>query len=90
MAGRNVPTRNTTYVAPADWLPKPKVRFDALVDHLSRSILGRPSTPALLAACCTATGCEPANLITKAHPMVRWHFLTLLTVFFDAPGWFYR
>lgn len=67
------------------WLPKKALRFDSFVDHLSRLLLGRPSTPRLLRACCQATGCSPEERINKQHALVQWLMPRLLTAVLDTP-----
>ena len=79
------PREGTTYRSAAQWLPKPRVRFDELVDHLSVQILARRSTDRMLKACCEATGLAPGSIITAAHPLVRYTFRRLLTTFLDSP-----
>jgi uncharacterized protein (DUF1800 family) len=85
MSGRWWPSNGITYKSPAAWLPASSIRFDALVDHLSRSILGRSSTALLLQTACEATGLTPGTVITASHALVRWGFPDLLTVFLDGP-----
>ena len=52
------PTKGVHYVAPVDRLPEDRLRFQDLVDHLSRQILHRPAGDRLLKACCNAVGCQ--------------------------------
>jgi hypothetical protein len=85
MAGSWWPKVGISYRSPAGWLPKSAIRFDALVDHMSRSILGRASTSLLLRVACQATGIGPSAVITKDHALVRWMMPRLLTVFLDNP-----
>lgn len=85
MSGGWWPTVNATYRKPVQWLPQPSLRFDQFVDHLSRSILGRRSTPLLLRVAVQATGIAPATTITKNHALIRWQLPSLLTVFLDNP-----
>ncbi|MFL6022259.1 MAG: DUF1800 domain-containing protein [Marmoricola sp.] len=85
MSGRWWPSNGVTYRSPAGWLPKSSIRFDALVDHLSRSLLGRGSTALTLQVACQATGLSPTTVITATHDLVRWGFPALLTVFLDSP-----
>ncbi|MFC5728179.1 MULTISPECIES: DUF1800 domain-containing protein [Nocardioides] len=79
------PKVGVAYRRPAAWLPQPRIRFDHLVDHLSRTILGRGSTPLLLRVACEAAGCGPAAVITTGHRIVRWEMARLVTVFLDSP-----
>jgi hypothetical protein len=62
------------------------LRFDYLVDHLSRQILHRPSTARLLEACCKAVGVDPATVIDTEHAVVKWQFPRLLATFLDSPS----
>ncbi|WP_051551743.1 DUF1800 domain-containing protein [Nocardioides sp. URHA0020] len=80
------PTDGAHYRRPAAWLPRPSVRFDALVDDLSRRILHRPATPLLLTACAQATGCRAGEVITAEHGLVRWGMYRLITVLLDSPA----
>lgn len=84
------PGKDVRYRTPASWLPGRSVRFDRLVNHLSRKILGRPSTALLLQAARQATGCRDGTIITASHPLVQWQMHKLLTVFLDSPTHFRR
>lgn len=74
------------YRSPESWLPEPQLPFDAFVDHLSRLLLGRESTPRLLRAACQATGCDPAETVNKEHALVQWLMPRLLTAILDTPA----
>ena len=50
------PTKGVHRPEGKDWLPKVRVRFDDLVDHLSRSLLHVPASDRLQKACRQATG----------------------------------
>ncbi|WP_435770837.1 DUF1800 domain-containing protein [Nocardioides sp. SYSU DS0651] len=86
LSGGWYPTVGVAYRKPVSWLPRSRVRFDHLVDHLSRTILGRSSTSLLLRVACEATGCRPAEVITSQHRIVQWEMARLLTVFLDSPA----
>ena len=90
MSGGWWPTKDAVYVLPAQWLPVAAVRFDALVDFLSRRILGRPATDLLQTAAAQATGCAASDVITTDHGLVRWEMARLLTVLLDSPTHFTR
>jgi hypothetical protein len=90
MSGRWWPSKDVVYAAPVDWLPAASVRFDALVDDMSRTILGRPATALLQSAAQQATGCSAGTVITADHGLVRWDMPRLLTVFLDSPTHFTR
>lgn len=79
------PTARVAHRPYASWLPRKKQRFDQLVDHLARTLHGKPSTALLLRAACEATGCAPAERITGSHRVAKWDMPRLLTVFLDNP-----
>lgn len=85
MSGGWWPSKGVGYRSPASWLPRASLRFDALVDHLSRTILGRPSSALLLKVAIQATGVPAAAVITAQHDLVKWKMPRLLTVFLDNP-----
>ncbi|MDF1602552.1 DUF1800 domain-containing protein [Nocardioides sp. YIM 152315] len=80
------PTAGAHYRRPEAWLPRRRVRFEDLVDDLSRRILHRRATPRLLKACCQATGCKPRERITADHDLVRWGMYRLLATLLDSPA----
>jgi uncharacterized protein (DUF1800 family) len=84
------PTVGTRYRKPADWLPKPRLRFADLVDHLSRELLHRRASDRLLQACCDATGCKPKEWVDEEHELVQWGMPRLLTTFLDSPDFLSR
>lgn len=90
MAGGWWPTEQATHRTPASWLPQQSIRFDELVDHLSRHLLHRPSTSRLLQACCEAVDVRPSERITAQHGVVRWNMPRLLTTLLDSPDFFRR
>ena len=82
------PTQQMTYHPVASWVPlsgTQSMRFDALVEHLSRQFLGRHTSASLLDACCLATGLAAATSITLNHSLVRWGMPVLLTTVLDSP-----
>lgn len=86
MAGGWWPRRDVVHRAPRSWLPARRVRFDVLVDHLSRSLLGRPATPTLQRACREALGLGAGEVVHAAHPLVRWDMWRLLATVLDTPA----
>ena len=78
------------YVEPKERLPEKVIRFDELVDHLSRTLLHQPSTGTLLKACCEAIGCRPKEKVDKEHAVVLWQMPRLLTTILDSPDFFTR
>ena len=76
---------SVTYRTRFSWLPKPKIRFDAFIDHLCRVLLGRGSTDRLLAAARQATGCSNSEIVDADHQLVGWMMPRLLTAILDTP-----
>jgi len=90
MSGGWWPKKDAVYLRPVQWLPGRRVRFDRLVDHMSRKILGRPATAVLQRAASQATGYAATTVITTDHPLVRWKMPRLVTVLLDSPTHFTR
>ncbi len=86
VAGGWWPRAQVSHRRPVSWLPKDRIRFDYLVDHLSRTVLGRRSTDRLLQACCQGTGVRPGEYVTRDHAIVRWLMPRLLGVLLDSPA----
>ncbi len=84
-AGGWWPSKAVTYRRPSSWLPQPSIRFDLLVDHLSRLLLGRRATATLRDAASLATGVGLRETITASHPLVAWKMPRLLLVLLDSP-----
>jgi hypothetical protein len=86
MSGGWWPTQGIAYRAPRDWLPRPRLRFDLLVDHLAQQLLGIRSTSLLLRACCEVTGLRPGTRVDASSGLVRWDFHRLLSTILDCPA----
>lgn len=84
------PKVDARYRKPAAWVPRFPIRFDRLVDHLSRTLLHRAATPQLVRACCQAVGVRERERITRDHHLVRWGMPRLLATFLDSPTYYQR
>jgi hypothetical protein len=84
------PSEDVRYRSAPSWVPRFPMRFDLLVDHLSRVLLHRPSTAALLQACCEATDIRPGEKITRDHPLMRWKMNRALATILDSPAYYLR
>ncbi len=84
LGGGYWPREDAKYKKAKSWLPDDRIRFDKYVDHLSRTVLGRPSTPKLLEAACTGIDAAPGDVITASHAVVRWKTPRLLAVLLDT------
>ncbi|MGI8645909.1 MAG: DUF1800 domain-containing protein [Nocardioides sp.] len=90
MSGGWWPTLDVRHLEPKERIPELPIRFDELVDHLSRVLLHDASTAQLLKACCEAVGCRPNDKVDKEHAVVRWQMPQLLTTLLDSPTFFTR
>lgn len=86
MSGGWWPSKGFSRIEGAGWLPAKQVRFDVLVEHLSRSLTGRRAPSWLVTACAQATRCQPGELIDANHQVIRWHLPRLLTTVLDQPA----
>ena len=80
--------KHAGYHSATDWVPltgSQSMRFDALVDHLSRRLLCRAANHRVLDACCVATGLGPADSITIGDPLVMSGMAGLLATVLDSP-----
>jgi len=88
MAGGWWPKKDAVYHPLKDWVPLAdgdSMRFDALVEHLSRRILCRAASKRVTDACCLTTGLAADTKITTGHQLVKWGMPTLLTTLLDSP-----
>lgn len=85
LAGAWWPVKGITYPSPVDRLPAKKLRFDEMVDHLSRTILGRPATDTLVTAACQALDYTRGEMITKSHELIQWRMVRLIQTLLDSP-----
>jgi uncharacterized protein (DUF1800 family) len=88
MSGGWWPTAQVSYHSASSWVPLQageSMRFDALVEYLSRRLLGRPASARQVDACCLATGLTAGTAISLTHSLVKWNMPSLLTTFLDTP-----
>lgn len=90
MAGGWYPHAGITYRAPAEWVPELPIVFRHLVDHLSRSVLQRPSTATLLQAACEATQIAPGDTIRSGDELLSWKWPRLMGALLDHPTHYTR
>lgn len=86
------PKEAATYRTAASWLPATSLRFDAYVDHLCRTWLGRSADARLIQAATQAvTGPEKWAIITAStvvdskHSLASWLFPRLVSALLDTP-----
>jgi uncharacterized protein (DUF1800 family) len=84
LGGGYWPKTGVAYRAPKRFLPKSGMRFDELVDHMCRVLLGRPSTTALLEAACKGCDVPPGEKITRKHAVMRHKFPRLTSAVLDT------
>ncbi|QWC86196.1 DUF1800 domain-containing protein [Nocardioidaceae bacterium] len=85
LAGGYYPRERVTYRPAGSRLPRRRMRFDTLTDHLSRTLRGRPVDARTLAAACRYLEVSPGTVITRSHPVVRWRMPWLLALLLDSP-----
>ena len=85
LSGQWWPAKGAGFRPHTAWLPQRRIRFDLLVDHLSRQLLQRPASPTMLKACCEATGLGRSEVVTRQHDLLKWGMPRLLTTFLDSP-----
>lgn len=90
MAGGYWPKAELARTLPPSYLPAPSLAFRDLVDHLSRLFLQRPSTEALLRACCAATEYTPSKVVKASSDVFTWRWARLCAVFLDSPDFYYH
>ncbi|HET6561879.1 MAG TPA: DUF1800 domain-containing protein [Marmoricola sp.] len=78
------PDGDVAYRSPLKFLPVPGMRFDELVDHLCRVLIGRQSTPKLLEAACKGCDVLPGERITRGHAVMRHKFPRLTSAVLDT------
>ncbi len=92
LAGGWWPKEAAKYHTRAGWLPTSSLRFDAYVDHLCRTWLGREADARLLKAATQAvTGPEKWAIVTASttvnskHALAGWLFPRLVSALLDTP-----
>ncbi|WP_300405777.1 DUF1800 domain-containing protein [Nocardioides sp.] len=94
MSGGWWPSEGIRYRTARAWLPRKRLRYDLLVDHLSQQLLGRRSSSRLLQACVEVCPDEwkirPSTKITMAHPLMKWGFHRVIATILDSPDHFTR
>lgn len=84
------PTKGVHFREPKDWLPKVRVKFVDLVDHLSRELLHTRASDQMVKACCQVTGYSKHEVIDPEHELVEWGMGRVLTTFLDSPEFMSR
>ncbi|CAB4709890.1 MAG: DUF1800 family protein [Actinobacteria bacterium] len=90
LANRSRPTAQVVHRDPLSWLPPLPASFREVVDHVSRTLLYRPATSALVGTCVLATGVTPDTEITADHPFVVSGIPRLLAALLDTPEHYAR
>jgi hypothetical protein len=86
MAGGWWPSEGIRYRTPGAWVPSKKpVRFEDLVDAVSRDLLHRPASKRLVQTATIATGCKAREKIDRDHALYQWGFPRLLAAVLDSP-----
>lgn len=94
MGGGWWPSEGIRYRSPKQWLPKKRLRYDLLVDHMCQQLLGRRSSSRLLKACVEVCNDDwrvrPSSIISAQHPLMKYGFHRLIATILDSPDHFTR
>ncbi|SDR88126.1 Uncharacterized conserved protein, DUF1800 family [Nocardioides scoriae] len=85
LAGAYYPKADVSFVSARSRVPRSRLSFALYFDHLSRTLLGRPSTSRTLKAACLATGLSPSTVVTPSHAVGGWMFPHVASVLLDSP-----
>jgi hypothetical protein len=76
---------------PRSWMPRAKpMEFRDLVDHLSRRLLQRPSSKALLKACCQAAELRPETRVGRGSKLFTETWPRVVATILDSPAFYQR
>jgi len=76
---------------PRSWMPRTKpMEFRDLVDHLSRRLLQRPSSKALLKACCQAAELRPETQVDRSSALFAKTWPRVVATVLDSPAFYQR
>lgn len=89
-AGGWWPSKETQWVSRESRLPEEGITFGQFVDSLSRDLLGREATPALLDAAAQATATALSSKVLKTSPVVRWNLPTVIALVLNQPTFYLR
>ena len=84
------PTVGTTWIAPKDRLPQPSLTVGELIDHLSRTLIGRGATDTLVAACCSVTGRTSTTVVDVNHNFVKYQLPQVMSLILNQPHFYLR
>ena len=90
LSGGYYPTVDVRYRSRRAWMPPLPARFEDVVDHVARQLLGRPATPRLVRACGQLVDVGPRERIHAQHRVVRHAIPRLLLTVLDSPDHFLR
>jgi uncharacterized protein (DUF1800 family) len=80
------PTKDVVYRnSGAAWLPRSSLRLDEYVEHLSRSVLGKPADARILAAVYGVTGYTASTVVSASHQVAGWMHVHVMGVLLDSP-----
>lgn len=86
LSGGFYPQTGVDYRSRASWLPRLPARFDEVVDHVARQLLGRPASAQMLKAASTYTELSPSTRIRKPDDLSPFRLTKLLATLLDTPA----
>lgn len=81
----NFPQIGITYLPTEEWLPDLPAPFSTVVDHVSRRILAREASDAIIDAAATAADASPDEEVTSDSGVVLHRFAQVITAVLDTP-----
>ena len=90
--GRLSPTKGITYRSDASWVPELPIRFDLLVDHLSRVLIGKVSTARIAGRLLQGhgLGSRARSSLMRHIRLMRFKMPPLLLTLLDTPDFMSR
>jgi uncharacterized protein (DUF1800 family) len=79
------PSNGVAYHSTKHWVPKGRLRLDAYVDHLSRTLFGMPAPAWLVRTALQATGLRADEVVSRRHEVASWLGVRLIGALLDTP-----
>ncbi|MCM0620222.1 DUF1800 domain-containing protein [Nocardioides bruguierae] len=90
MASRTWPVVDVVHPTMTQLVPEGRLRFDQLVDHLSRRLLGRTASRSLLKAATAATRIGPGVRVDSRDRRLAAGWAQLVAAVLDSPEFYYH
>ena len=84
-SGGIFPRVGIVFKDPKSFLPTLPARFDTVVDHLCRTLLGKPATLTLTETACLAVDVFPDHRVDELSPVYKYRLGLLILSLLDTP-----